>query len=108
MTWMVSRFSAIVEVSDAPLRIRQVLNFFARCTVFLAYESIAAISLITSWTRFSFADFLTMSNASLTPKTCFAATLTSSLGILRAVPSATRERKIASVSAVVSWTALTR
>jgi hypothetical protein len=45
---------------------------------------------------------LTTCNASLTPKTCFAAALISSVPILNAVPSATRDRKMPSESAAVS------
>jgi hypothetical protein len=69
----------------------------------IGYASEASISLITSLIRFSLpADFLTTCNASLTPKTCFAAVLISFVPIDNAVPSATRERKMPSESAVVS------
>jgi len=67
------------------------------------YASNSSISSIISLMRFSFDDvFLTICNASGTPKTCFAATLISSLGIQKAVPRATRPRKMASESAFVS------
>jgi hypothetical protein len=55
---------------------------------------------MTSLTRVSFADALTVFNASFTAKTCFAAILILILLIDNAVPSAIRPRKTASESAV--------